>query len=189
MVTEMAGGYQLLLPAGLAVMISYVLQVWLTSYLKYRSLYEGQVPTREDSPAHYLEHIQLALNLLGRRDIPLTDKLGRIDLLRLLRSRIRFDLPGGRQLTMCVISETSPLVGKTIGMLYQQLGENDFELVATMRREHVLLPHADTFLETVIARIVSIASPAAQEALAKYLGPTSQIDKNGIQIPLSDLAA
>ena len=37
MVTEMAGGYQLLLPAGLAVMISFVLQVWLSSYFKYRS--------------------------------------------------------------------------------------------------------------------------------------------------------
>ncbi|HVI76589.1 MAG TPA: chloride channel protein [Candidatus Acidoferrum sp.] len=187
MVTEMAGGYQLLLPAGLAVMISYVLQVWLSSHLKYRSLYEGQVPTREDSPAHYMEHIQLALNLLGKKDIPLADKRGRIDLLRLLQSRIRFDLPGGRQLTMCVISETSPLVGKTIRILYQQLGENDFELVAIMRREHVLLPHADTFLEAN-DRIVSIASPAAQKALAKYLGPTSQIDKNGIQIPLSELA-
>ena len=64
----------------------------------------------------------------------------------------------------------------------------DFELVATMRREHVLLAHADTFLEAN-DRIGSIASPAAQKALAKYLGPTSQIEKNGIQIPLSDLAA
>ena len=87
---------------------------------------------------------------------------------------------------MCVVSETSPLVGKTIRMLYKQLGENDFELVATMRREHVLLPHADTFLEAN-DRIVSIASPVAQKALAKYLGPTSQIDKNETQIPLSGL--
>ena len=43
-----------------------------------------------------------------------------------------------------------------------------------------LAPRADTFLEAN-DRIVSIASPAAQEALAKYLGPTSQIDKNGIR--------
>jgi Trk K+ transport system NAD-binding subunit len=56
-----------------------------------------------------------------------------------------------------------------------------------MRREHVLLPHADTFLEAN-HRIVSIASPAAQKALSKYLEPTSQIDRRGTQIPLSDLA-
>lgn len=135
-----------------------------------------------------MEHIQLALNLLGKRDIPLPDKVGRIDLLRLLRSRIRFDLPGGRKLTMCVVREGSPMVGKTVRMLYQQLGENDFELVAIMRREHVLLSHPDTLLEAN-DRVISIASAAAQKELAKYLGPTSQIDKNGIQIPVSDVAA
>ena len=89
---------------------------------------------------------------------------------------------------MCVVREASSLVGKTIGTLYQRLGGYDFELVAIMRRGHVLLPHGDTLLEAN-DRIVSIASPAAQKALAKYLGPTSQIDKSGIQIPLSDLAA
>ena len=120
--------------------------------------------------------------------MPPMDKLGRIDLLRLLRSRIRFDLPGRRQLTMCVVSETSPLVGKTIRMLYQQLGEKDFELLATMRREHVLLPHPDTLLEAN-DRVISIASPAAQRELVKYLGPTSQIDKNTMQTSASDIAS
>lgn len=95
MVTEMAGGYHLLVPAGLAVMIAYLLQVRLSSRLRYPSLYEGQVQRPADSPAHYIEHIQIAMNLLGRRNIPLVDKLGHLDLLQLLRSRVRFDLPGG----------------------------------------------------------------------------------------------
>lgn len=185
MVTEMAGGYHLLVPAGLAVMISYLLQVRLSSFVKYRSLYEGQVQTRQDSPAHYLEQIQVALNLLGKRDLPLMDKLGHLDLLRLLRSRIRFDLPGNRQLTMGLIKQDSPLVGKTIRMLYEQLNIHDFEIVAIMRREHVLLPHPDTLLEPK-DRVVLIASQPAQEPLAKYIVPIPQIEVGGVQAPVSN---
>ncbi|HEX4785406.1 MAG TPA: chloride channel protein [Candidatus Sulfotelmatobacter sp.] len=187
MVTEMAGGYHLLVPAGLAVMISYLLQVRLSSFVKYRSLYEGQVATRQDSPAHYLEQIQVALNLLGRRNLPLMDKVGHIDLLRLLRSKIRFDLPGNRQLTMGLIKEDSPLLGKTIRMLYDQLNIHDFEIVAIMRREHVLLPHPDTVLEPK-DRVILIASQTAQEPLAKYIAPIPQVEEAGVQAPMSDAA-
>jgi chloride channel protein, CIC family len=187
MVTEMAGGYHLLVPAGLAVMISYLLQVRLSSFVKYRSLYEGQVATRQDSPAHYLEQIQVALNLLGRRNLPLMDKLGHLDLLRLLRSRIRFDLPGNRQLTMGLIKENSPLAGKTIRSLYDQLNIHDFEIVAIMRREHVLLPHPDTLLEPK-DRVILIACQAAQEPLAKYISPIPQTEEGGVQAPTSDAA-
>jgi chloride channel protein, CIC family len=187
MVTEMAGGYHLLVPAGLAVMISYLLQARLSSFAKYRSLYEGQVPTRQDSPAHYLEQIQAALNLLGRRNPPLTDKVGHIDLLRLLRSRIRFDLPGNRQLTMGLIKEDSPLIGKTIRTLYEQLNSHDFEVVAIRRREHVLLPHPDTVLESK-DRVILIASQAAQEPLAKWIAPIPQVEEGGVQAPMSGAA-
>ena len=187
MVTEMAGGYHLLVPAGLAVMISYLLQVRLSSFVKYKSLYEGQVPTRQDSPAHYLEQIQVALNLLGRRNLPVMDKLGHLDLLRLLRSRIRFDLPGNRQLTMGLIREDSPLVGKTIRMLYEQLKIHDFEIVAIMRREHILLPHPDTLLEPK-DRVILIASQADQEPLARNIAPISQVEERGAQASMTDVA-
>jgi CIC family chloride channel protein len=187
MVTEMAGGYHLLVPAGLAVMISYLLQVRLSSFMKYKSLYEGQVLTRQDSPAHYLEHIQVALNLLGRKNLPFMDKLGHLDLLRLLRSRIRFDLPGNRQLTMGLIRDNSPLIGESIQMFYDQLNIRDFEIVAIMRREHVLLPHPDTLLEPM-DRIIMIASQAAQKPLANYIAPIPQIEEGGMQAPRSDAA-
>jgi hypothetical protein len=74
-------------------MIAWMVQIRLSGHLRYRSLYEGQVPTRRDSPAHYLEHIQVALHLLGRRHLPVADQLGHLDLLRMLRARVRFDLP------------------------------------------------------------------------------------------------
>lgn len=182
MVTEMTGGYQLLASASLAVMISYFLQVSLTQYFKYPSLYEGQVPRREDSPAHYLEAIQAALNLLGRRKIPLVDKLGHLDLLRLLRSRVRFDLPGGRELTMAVVPTESPAVGKTIGDLYEKLEQYDFEIVTVRRREHVLFPHPDTLIEPD-DRLVMIVTPEARKELAAYVSPMPQIEESGVQLP------
>lgn len=187
MVTEMTSGYNLLAPAGMAVMISYLLQVRLSRHLKYRSLYESQVPTVEDSPAHYLEHIQVALKLLGRRDLPM-EKLGHLDLLRLLRSRIRFDLPQGKQLTMGVVGEDSPLVGKTIGTLYRELQGYEFEIVVAMRREHLLLPHSNTLLETG-DRLVMIASPPAREQLKKYVTPIAEAEEKGLLTPERDKAA
>ena len=145
------------------------------------------MPTRQDSPAHYLEQIQIAFNLLGRKNLPVMDKLGHLDLVRLLRSRIRFDLPGNRQLTMGVIKEDSPLVGKTIRMLYQQLSIHDFEIVAIMRREHVLLPHPDTLVEPK-DRVILIASLPAQEALARHIAPIPEVEEGGMQAPMSDAA-
>jgi CIC family chloride channel protein len=185
MVTEMAGGYHLLVPAGLAVMIAYLLQVRLSRVLHYRSLYEGQVPRRTDSPAHYLEHIQIALNLLGRRSLPLADKLGHLDLLRLLRSRIRFDLPGGRELTMGTIEENSPAAGKKVGELYKRLRECDFEIITIMRREHMLLPHSETLLEPG-DRLAMIVAPQAREALARYVVPLPEDEKSGVQLEASE---
>jgi chloride channel protein, CIC family len=187
MVTEMAGGYHLLVPAGLAVMISYLLQGRLSSFVKYRSLYEGQVPARRDSPAHYLEQIQVAMNLLGRRNLPAMNNVGHLDLLRLLRSRIRFDLPGNRRLTMGLVNEDSPVVGKTIRTLYQELDVQDFEIIAIMRREHVLLPHPDTLLEPK-DRVIMIAAEAAEKPLAKYIAPIPQVEEGGMQTQVSHAA-
>ena len=185
MVTEMAGGYHLLVPAGLAVMIAYLLQVRLSSRLRYTSLYEGQVATQRDSPAHYLEHIQLALNLLGRRNLPMADKLGHLDLLRMLRSRVRFDLPGGRELTMGVVKDGSPIAGKTVGDLYQELSESDFEVVTIRRREHLILPHAETVLEGG-DRLALITSPGSREALAKLIAPLEEEHAGGVQVEASE---
>jgi len=175
MVTEMTGGYHLLVPAAVAVLVGYLLQLRLSSFFKYRSLYEAQVPTRQDSPAHYLEHIQIALSLLARRNLPALDKLGHIDLLQLLKSRIGFDLPGGKQLTMGVIREKSSLTGKTIRQLYENLPSCEFELIAILRREHALLPHPDTILEPK-DRIVFIETPQSCEPLREQVDPPQAVE-------------
>ncbi|MEO6817769.1 MAG: chloride channel protein [Edaphobacter sp.] len=182
MVTEMTGGYHLLLPAGIAVMIAYLIQIRLSTFLKYRSLYEGQVPTRQDSPSHYLEHIQIALSLLGKRNLPVMDKVGHLDLLRLVQSRVQFDLPGGKELTLGLVRESSPLVGERVGELYRQLDHFEFEVIAILRREHILLPHPDTLIQ-INDRLMLITTPQAREPLAQFLAPLPQMQEGGMQSP------
>jgi len=75
MVAEMTGGYQLLVPAGLAVMLSFLIQIKLSSFFKYGSLYEAQVAARADSPAHRAENVRLALRLLDEGKICCPRKL------------------------------------------------------------------------------------------------------------------
>ena len=71
MVMEMTGGYRLLGAAALAVLISYLVQTRLSSFLKlkYRSMYEAQVPGRAQSPAHYAEYVRLGLDLLEQQRV------------------------------------------------------------------------------------------------------------------------
>jgi CIC family chloride channel protein len=52
MVAEMTGGYKLMAPTMLAVVISFLLQVWLTRKARYPSLYEAQLPGPEQSPIY-----------------------------------------------------------------------------------------------------------------------------------------
>ncbi len=170
MVTEMAGGYHLLVPSGLAVMISYLLQTWVSRSLKYYSLYEGQVPARTDSPAHYMEQIDIALRLLNSGNIRLMDKFGNVDLLRLIRSGARFAFPGDKELHTGVLRKDSPIAGKTIGALYDERPQHDFEAIAVLRGEQVLLVRRNTVLQAG-DRLILIASSEAKAALDRHLAP------------------
>lgn len=64
-------------------------------------------------------------------------QLRHLDLLRLLRSRIRFDLPGGRELTMARIPEESPTAGTSVSEFYRQLSGCDFEIITIGRTDCV----------------------------------------------------
>jgi NhaP-type Na+/H+ and K+/H+ antiporter len=116
---------------------------------------------------------------LGKRNLPFTDQVGHIDLLRLLQSRIKFDLPGNQELTMAQVKKDSPILGKSIAALYEQLNTYQFEIIAVMRREHVLLPHPETILQAK-DRLVMITSPHAREPLAQFVVPLPVAPQGGI---------
>jgi CIC family chloride channel protein len=166
MVTEMTGGYHLLVPAALAVMISYLIQVQLAASLKYKSLYEAQVVARAQSPAHYVDEVRAALTLIGKHRLPSKAQVGHLDVLALLQSGIPLDLPHEKQLSMIVLPASSPLTGKPIQNSYVEMNEDDFEIMAVFRQEEVLLPHPDTVLREG-DRIVVVTSPRARGQLAR----------------------
>ena len=171
-VTEMTGGYQLLAPAALSIMISYFLQMTLSNRLKYKSLYEAQVPTRDDSPAHYLGEIQNALRLLGEHRVSLSGTIGHLELQGLLTSGIAIDLSGGKQLTIGVLRSDSPCVSKPVKSDCLNLGDEDVPMVAILRENKVLLPHPEMVLQSG-HRLMMITSPNAWGRLSKHLSPLS----------------
>lgn len=146
MVTEMTGGYTLLVPAALAVMVSYLVQRRLGHGVKYQGLYEAQVPSRADSPAHHTEHLRIALRLLKERRVLDSADVGQLDLLSFLRAGIPVELPGDRRLLIAVLRPDSPLVGRpasTDGAGF----ERNSRIFAIIRGEHMMVPGPNAVLE------------------------------------------
>jgi len=147
MVTEMTGGYSLLAPAALAVMLAFMIQKQLTANVRYGSLYEGQVPRPSDSPAHRMEHLRTAIRMLSERRLFDADAVGHMNLFWLLESGIPVDLPDGKQLVIDTLSPESPWAGAPVGEASLAKGEIDWEIVALLRDEHLLLPHPNTIMQ------------------------------------------
>lgn len=166
MVTEMTGGYQLLVAAGLAVSLSYLVQTLLSSSLKYRSLYEAQVPNRAYSPAHYVEHVRVALDLLRTHGADAGLKTRGLEVMSLLASGVPVSLVEGKQIRIGALRPKSPCVGQTIASC---LGQNeDVELILVLRDNRVLWPHSDLKLEAH-DRFIAVATDAGWTSLAPHL--------------------
>ncbi len=170
MVTEMTGGYHLLPPAALAVLISYLVQTSLSARLKYNSLYEAQGLGRAQSPSRYVENVQLALRLLGSRKVPRTAKVGHLDLVALLDSGIPINMPGRRELNVGVLRPESALIGKTVQSAYEEAAGSVVEIIAILRGGDVALPKRDTVLQEN-DRIIMIGSSKARSRLSQHLAP------------------
>jgi len=168
MVTEMTGGYHLLAAAALSVILSSLVQKLLSANLKYKSLYEAQVPRRAYSPAHYLEQVRVALELLKTPGLA-KDLGGKgLELMSLLASGVPVTVTEGRQIRIGVLRPKSPCAGKTIeSRCFGEIG-NDLELILVLRDNRSLWPHPDLKLEAG-DRLVTLASPSAWASLAPHL--------------------
>jgi CIC family chloride channel protein len=160
MVTEMTGGYELLVPAALAVVLSYIIQVNLSSRLKYNSLYEAQVPGRPDSPAHQVEHVEAAIRLLAEREVFVPKTVSHLDLRTLLASGIPVDLPDNKRLLIGVLKAESAYVAQPIRANFSLDDQDDLELVAVFRDGHTFLPHPEVELQSG-DRLLLITTPQA----------------------------
>ena len=150
MVTEMTGGYTLLVPAALAVLVSYLVQTRLAERLRYRGLYEWQVASRAESPAHHAQHLAIALRLLRERDPGELTGLaaaGAVDLVALLRTGVPVELPDGRRLLAGVLRADSQCVNNLLTSDACQFDGADTRVVAILRGKALTTPNAGTTLE------------------------------------------
>ena len=149
MVTEMTGGYNLLVPAALAVILGFYVQDFLSILLKvkYISLYEAQVERQSHSQAHRIEHVKRALTILKDQQKIDPDKLGNIDLLPLLESNIAVDLTEDERLFIGTVSSKNPCVGSYIKERCFSKDSNDWKIIALIRNNEFLFPDPDIKLE------------------------------------------
>jgi CIC family chloride channel protein len=166
MVTEMTGGYTLLVPAALAVMLSYLVQRRLASRWRYQGLYEAQVAGRADSPAHHSEHLKIALRILKERHVLEPAEVGEVDLLSLLRSGIPIELPGGRRLVIRVVRPDSSLRNRPLAD--SATLDADTRIFAIIRGEHMLVPRPDATLEAG-DRVILVTSADGLQRLNAHL--------------------
>jgi chloride channel protein, CIC family len=171
MVTEMTGGYRLLPPAAFAVLLAYLAQTQLSAHLKYKSLYEAQVPGRAQSPARFVENVQLALQLLGTQNIPNAAAIGHLDLVTLLDSGLPIKMPGRKELSVGVLRPESSFVGKTIRSCYEASAGSSLEIIAILRAGEVVLPQLDTVLQEN-DRLLIIGSSKARSRIAEHFVPS-----------------
>jgi chloride channel protein, CIC family len=170
MVVEMTGGYQLLVPAGLAVMLSFLIQIKISPIFKYGSLYEAQVAGRADSPAHRAENIRIALRLLDQGKIVLPPETNHLHLAALLQSGLSLDLPDGSQLTVGALRPESSWAGKQIQSRNLAGPLANSRIVAVLRGKSVMLARPDMILQPG-DRLLMIAPTEAKQELNRHLAP------------------
>jgi len=168
MVCEMTGGYQLLVPAGLAVILAFLLQSWLTRPLRYRSLYEAQVQTYAQSPAHYVEEMNYAIELIRSHRISSAKSLREMDIISLMQSGIPVTLHSGERMLLGEVQKDSPVANQPLSSLAGCIQDKCLKVLAIFRENEVLLPHTDSVLKQG-DRLLLICEPQTEALLKEKL--------------------
>ena len=167
MVTEMTGGYALLVPAALAVLLSFLVQRRLSSGLRYGSIYEAQVRSRGESPAHHTQHLEIALKILREQQLSNLDHVGNLDLVSLLRSGVPVDIGDGRRLLVGVLRPDSSFANASISKSGAELASTGTHLIVVLRQERMLGPRADMVLQAG-DRVVLVTSESSLPILRSH---------------------
>ncbi len=179
MVTEMTGGYHLLVPAALAVMLAFMVQrvLSLSLRLKYPSLYEAQVPRPSNSPAHRSAHLERAIWLLGPKLTQDPEVLGRLDFTALLENESSVEIAAGRDLFLGTVSPRSPCVGLATNDPAIAGRADDWEIVAVFRDREMLAPLAEIRLEAD-DQVLIVTRPDVVPVIRQRLEP-ARPDRTG----------
>ena len=170
MVTEMTGGYTLLVPAALAVMMSYLVQTRLSRRLPIRGIYEAQVRSRADSPAHHSRLLGIALQIIREQNVRELPNLGELNLLDLLRTGLPVDIGNGLRIFTGVLRASSPVVGTTVAASGRALAGPHTNIIGILRGNETITPEAQTVLSAG-DRLVLVTDADSVEAVRAQLAP------------------
>ena len=167
MVTEMTGGYHLIMPTMLAVALSYLVQFSLTRHARYPTLYEAQVVAPTDSPVHRELYYKAAADLLRRREVKLDEDILASQLADQASAESGIPFGGTRErLFRARLEAGSPLAGAEI----RSLGIQDFLIITILRSDHQIVPGGGTVLQ-VGDELVVAAVPDAMRAFRERASP------------------
>lgn len=137
MIIEMTGSYGIAVPAMITVVVSLLTQRVLTRNVKYPTLYEAQVASPTDSPAHQAEYLERAINNLRQQKIKLPVSLISKETSRILASGGSISLPNGKQLSTLQVDLGSSADGH---ILYDLDLISDIQVIAIFQGEIMISP-------------------------------------------------
>jgi len=164
MVSEMTGGYGLIVPAMLATATAFVVQRTVSAYLPYPRLYESQVELRKDSPVHHLPIVQAAFDVLEQG--PLVDLRGVTfpNLVNLLRHGTPVPIHGSQAMLFTVeVGADSKVANHSIAEVFEQFPE--LVAVAVINGAQAKLPRGTTRLEAGDQILIAASSAQIVEPL------------------------
>ncbi len=181
MVVEMTGGYDLIMPAMLAVTVSYLVQSFLTRNARYPTLYEAQVRGRVDSPANLETYRRIVTDFLKEQrvkvDINLLDK----HLDDALVGGKGIPLLGGREhLVTLPLRAGTPVAGQEV----RALGCRDVLIAGLLRGEKHLVPAGDTRLQVGDQLLIA----GTREAITKFREQIAVKDEDDPIIEADEIA-
>lgn len=146
MVIEMTGGFQLIMPTMIAVALAFLVQFALTRHAKYPTIYEAQVPTPTESPAHREAYYEAAAGLLRRQEMRLDHDILSSELHSALARGEAIPLTRrNEQLYSLALAPGSPVVGHEVRDL--GLADMGVLIVGLVRGEGDIVPHGGTRLQ------------------------------------------
>lgn len=146
MVIEMTGGFQLIMPAMIAVALAFIVQSALTRHAKYPTLYEAQIPTPAQSPVHRQAYYEAAADLLRRQEVHLDRDILSNELHGALVRGEGIELTGcSEQLYSLALAPGSGVVGSEVRRL--GLAAMGVIIVGLVRGEGDIVPNGGTRLQ------------------------------------------
>jgi len=173
MVVEMTGGYGLMVPAMLAVTLSFLVQVRVTRSVRYPQLYEAQVQSLGDSPVHHDEYVHKVVELIhaGRARMPKEATPVRLEELLTMGTSIPVE-GTGRSICFAAVRGGAPAAG--VLLRERPLG-TDISILSILRDEEVVIPGPNVAVAEG-DRLILLLTPEAYDLASdslELLGPTA----------------